>query len=196
MLQCVCAGWETDIKGKTEKHRCRFAYTNSGFCFRLMGWEIQACKYNSPLRSSIHSPKKKKKSLCVLSLPQIWSIPQMCAHSHRLLLALGTSNEWICCSHMVACCFNSTSLWWAWKWLLGKVILCTLAQLISQVFSVSFSLSPVPVINDARTALISNNGINTDKGSYSVCLSFSSAYFTSASDSAIRSGKIISLMSS
>lgn len=59
MFQCVCAGWETDIKGKTEKHHCS---TDSGFCFRLMEWEIQACKCNSPLRSSIHSPKRKKKT--------------------------------------------------------------------------------------------------------------------------------------
>lgn len=55
------------------------------------------------------------------------------------------------------------------------------------------SLAP---FNYSQPALISNNYINTDKSSYSGCLSFSSAYFTSALESAIRSGKIISLMSS
>lgn len=44
----------------------RFAYTDSGFCFRLMEWEIQTCKCNSALTLSIHLPKKREKKIILL----------------------------------------------------------------------------------------------------------------------------------
>lgn len=55
---CQVRNWH---KGQNRKASLvRFVYTDSGFCFQLMEWEIQACKSNSALRLSIHSPKKKK----------------------------------------------------------------------------------------------------------------------------------------
>lgn len=111
----------------------RFAYTGSGFCFRLMEWEIQACKCNSALRSSIHSPNPPpQKPENHPFLFHQYKVFHKCAYTHVsfFFLALGPSNEWKCCNHLAACCYYSTSLWWAWKWLLGKVKLCTLAQLI------------------------------------------------------------------
>lgn len=67
---CWVRNWH---KGQNwEASLARFAYTDSGFCFQLMEWEIQTCKCNSALTSSIHLPKKEKgNSSCFLFLPQI-----------------------------------------------------------------------------------------------------------------------------
>lgn len=82
MRLCRVRNWH---KGQNWKASLvRLAYTDSSFCFRLMEWEIQACKCNSTLRSSIHSPKQKNKTKenhPVTFLFQKYKVFHKCVHT-------------------------------------------------------------------------------------------------------------------